>query len=73
METTIKQLRELIDSGLIAEHEVKGHKVKVGFMSLTVTGYKSTPNYHGMPNTWLLESPKGKLYEFTPYNGLQAV
>ena len=71
MLTTIKKIREMIDLGLIKPEESKGFTVKVGFMTLTVVGYEETPGDY-LPNKWHLES-KGKLYDFTPYNGLQSV
>ena len=69
--TTIKKLREAIDTGLLTVDETKGKSVKVGFMTLQITGYELTPGDY-LPNKWLLES-NGKSYEFTPYNGLERV
>lgn len=68
MLTTIKKLREMIDTGLITVDEAKGLNVKIGFMVLTVIGYELTPGDY-MPNKWHL-TYKGKAYEFTPYHGL---
>jgi hypothetical protein len=69
--TTIKQIRSHLDQGLILLEEVKGLVVKVGFMTLTVTGYEETPGDY-LPNKWHLEA-KGKKYEFTPHHGLNLV
>ena len=71
MKTTIKYLREMIDTNLISVQETVGMKVKVGFLELTVKGYELTPGDY-LPNIWHLER-NGTLYEFTPYNGLQKV
>lgn len=71
MQTTIKQLRRMIDNGLITAQEVKGFTVKIGFLSLIVTGYELTPGDY-LPNIWLL-TRNGKNYKFTPYNGLEQI
>lgn len=68
---TLKRIRDQIDFGLILPSEAIGQRVQVGFMQLTITGYRETPK-DGLPNIWELES-NGKTYEFTPYNGLQRV
>lgn len=49
-----------------------GHTVKVGFMTLKVLEKIPTPG-DGMPDKYLLESAKGKRYEFTPHYGLEAI
>ncbi len=49
-----------------------GNEVKVGFLKLTVLAKIATPGDY-LPDKYLLESAKGKRYEFTPYNGLEAV
>lgn len=72
MQTTIKKLREMIDSGLIKAEESKGAMVKIGFLTLRVVGYEETPGDY-LPNKWHLEGKNGKQYEFTPYNGLESV
>jgi len=70
MKTTIKQVRQMIDEGLIKPEETKGITVNVGFMKLTIIGYEETPG-DGYPNIWHLAA-KGKEYRFTPYYGLEA-
>ena len=49
-----------------------GQQVKVGFLSLRVTGLIPTPGDH-KPDVYMLESAKGKRYTFTPYHGLEAL
>lgn len=71
MKNTIKKIREMIDTGIIKAEEATGMIVKVGFMTLTVTGYEETPGDY-LPNKWHLTA-NGKSYEFTPYNGLELV
>jgi hypothetical protein len=48
-----------------------GQTVKVGFMRLTVVTVKLTPGDY-KPDGYYLRSNKGKLYYFTPYNGLES-
>ncbi len=49
-----------------------GNTVKVGFLSLRVTGARS--EYDGLPDIYELESMDGsKKYEFIPHNGLTRV
>ena len=49
-----------------------GQQVKVGFLSLRVTGLIPTPGDY-RPDVYMLESVKGKRYTFTPYHGLEAI
>jgi len=44
--------------------------VKVGFMSLEVTGFEPTPG-DCRPDVYLLRSAKGVNYRFTPHFGLE--
>jgi len=69
MKTTIKQLRKMLDGGLISKSELTGFVVGVGFMSLRVVGYEETPGDY-LPNKWHLSDGKNN-YSFTPYNGLE--
>ena len=46
-----------------------GSRVKVGFLSLTVTKKVPTPGDY-MPDAYQLVSDKGVRYEFVPHNGL---
>ena len=46
--------------------------MKVGFLSLRVTGLIPTPGDY-RPDVYTLESAKGKRYTFTPYHGLEAL
>lgn len=46
-----------------------GSVVKVGFMTLTVTGITATPGDY-KPDSYQLVNSKGVKYEFVPYNGL---
>lgn len=49
---------------------VVGQKVKVGFLSgLEVTAKERRSG----ETVYTLRSPKGKLYEFTPYYGIRAI
>lgn len=48
-----------------------GMIVKVGFMTLLVTGVKAVKD--GMPDIYSLESSKGVKYEFIPHFGLSRV
>lgn len=70
--TTLKALRQQLDAGLISMSEAIGQRVKVGFLSLTVTDYQTTPGDY-LPNVWYLRSDNGAEYEFTPHNGLWRV
>jgi hypothetical protein len=45
-----------------------GSRVKVGFLELTVKGFRRTPGNH-LPDEYLLERG-GKFYVFVPHNGL---
>lgn len=47
-----------------------GERVKVGFMSLTVTGFEPTPGDY-KPDMYHLESENGRTYTFTPHYGLE--
>ena len=47
-----------------------GMMVKVGFMTLLVTGIELTPGDY-RPDRYLLESSKGIKYAFTPHFGLE--
>jgi hypothetical protein len=49
-----------------------GNNVKVGFLTLKVIEKIPTPGDY-MPDKYVLQSNKGKKYEFTPYNGLQSI
>ena len=49
-----------------------GQTVKIGFLSLRVTGFIPTPGDY-RPDVYMLESAKGKRYTFTPYHGLEAL
>ena len=46
-----------------------GRRVKVGFLSLTITEKVATPGDY-MPDAYRLVSDKGVRYEFVPHNGL---
>ena len=49
-----------------------GSIVKVGFLSLRVTGARS--EYDGLPDIYELENINGdKKYEFIPHNGLARI
>lgn len=49
-----------------------GQVVKVGFMTLRITGIRAIKDY--MPDIYDLESLDGKItYEFIPHNGLHKV
>lgn len=49
-----------------------GSTVKVGFLTLRVTGAKAIKDY--LPDIYSLESLDGtKLYEFIPHNGLTRI
>lgn len=51
---------------------VAGSIVKVGFLRLTVLGSRAVKD--GLPDIYTLESLDGtRLYEFTPYNGLERI
>jgi hypothetical protein len=47
-----------------------GQKVKVGFLTLKVVGFKATPGDY-KPDVYLLENAKGIQYVFTPHYGLE--
>lgn len=47
-----------------------GRIVKVGFMTLTVTGFIPTPGDY-RPDIYLLRSSNGTEYRFTPHFGLE--
>ncbi len=49
-----------------------GRTVKVGFMVLEVIEKVPTPK-DGMPDVYVLKSSKGKIYQFTPHYGLEAI
>lgn len=49
-----------------------GQSVKVGFLTLTVTGLEPTPG-DGMPDIYHLEGAKGRRYTFQPHYGLERV
>jgi hypothetical protein len=50
-----------------------GAVVRIGFLSLRVTGFLPTPG-DGMPDAYLLESIDGaKLYRFVPHYGLERI
>lgn len=49
-----------------------GQTVKVGFLTLKITGIRPVKDY--MPDIYDLESLDGKAtYEFIPYNGLHRI
>ena len=49
-----------------------GSRVNVGFLKdLLVT--KIDPIYDGLPDIYTLESNDGKLYQFTPHNGIERI
>lgn len=48
-----------------------GEWVKVGFMTLKITGARAVKD--GMPDIYELENSNGKKYEFIPHNGLYAI
>ena len=49
-----------------------GNVVKVGFLSLRVTGARA--EFDGLPDIYSLESLDGeKKYEFIPHNGLSRI
>ena len=48
-----------------------GTTVKVGFLELTVKGFRRTPGNH-LPDEYLLER-KGRFYVFVPHNGLHGL
>jgi hypothetical protein len=68
MVTSIKQLRQALDQLLIQPSELRGKIVKIGFLTLTVTGYEETPGNY-LPNVWLLTNGPNN-YRFTPQHGL---
>ena len=68
--TTIKSLRGALDSGAILRRELVGKLVKIGFLTLSVSGYEETPGDY-LPNKWHLEALSGQKYTFTPYHGLE--
>lgn len=47
-----------------------GNIVKVGFLTLLITGFEATPGDH-RPDVYLLQSAKGVSYRFTPHFGLE--
>jgi len=47
-----------------------GQTVKVGFLTLRVTGFVPTPGDY-RPDQYELESAKGVRYVFTPHYGLE--
>lgn len=49
-----------------------GQTVKVGFLTLTITGFTPS-NGDGLPGSWHLSDSKGRTYQFTPYNGLERI
>lgn len=51
---------------------VVGHEVRVGFLTLRVTGVRAVKDF--MPDIYDMESLDGsKRYEFIPHNGLTRV
>lgn len=50
-----------------------GDIVKIGFLTLTVTGLKFNNKHWGQPNGFELESSKGVKYEFIPHQGLHRI
>ena len=49
-----------------------GSRVNVGFLkNLLVT--KIDAIYDGLPDIYTLESNTGKLYQFTPHNGIERI
>ena len=49
-----------------------GDRVNVGFMkNLLVTKIDSIVD--GLPDIYILESNTGKLYQFTPHNGIERI
>lgn len=49
-----------------------GAKVKVGFLTLTITRLEPTPG-DGMPDIYHLTNGQGRQYTFTPHYGLERV
>ena len=47
-----------------------GNIVKIGFLKLKVLAVIPTPGDY-KPDQYILESPTGKLYTFTPHHGLK--
>jgi hypothetical protein len=47
-----------------------GSIVKVGFLTLTVTGIEATPG-DSRPDRYLLQHSNGKRYAFTPHFGIE--
>ena len=70
MATTIKALREKLDSGLITKQEIIGQKVRIGFLTCEVVNYEKIKD--GLPNIWTLKRDD-KYYQFIPHNGLTAI
>jgi hypothetical protein len=49
-----------------------GEKVRIGFLNLTVYGFKAIKD--GLPDIYTLVSLDGeKVYEFIPYRGLKRI
>jgi hypothetical protein len=49
-----------------------GQRVKVGFLSLTVSAKVPTPGDY-MPDKYVLVADNGRTYEFTPHYGLSRI
>ena len=49
-----------------------GATVKVGFLSLEITGIELTPG-DGRPDRYILQHANGKRYTFTPHYGLERI
>lgn len=49
-----------------------GSRVKVGFLTLTVTDLEPTPG-DGMPDIYHLKADNGRRYEFRPHYGLERI
>jgi hypothetical protein len=71
MKTTIKNLRKMLDNREITIDGIVGFIVKIGFLEYIVKGYAITPGDY-LPNVWYLSRGE-KLYQFTPYNGVEEV
>jgi len=51
---------------------IKGAVVKVGFLTLTITGYRPTPG-DGAPDAYELVDDRGRRYEFVPHKGINRI
>jgi len=63
-EMKLKEINQRIAEGLMARKEAIGREVKIGFLAYVVEGYEA--------GKWIL-SRGSKMYEFTPYNGIEEV